>query len=58
MRCPWYLCHRLFCIWARTQGPHDPLLLGGPMSFQSAPGAVISLIQLIHLHQNRNELFL
>ncbi|CAI9556494.1 unnamed protein product [Staurois parvus] len=24
-------------IWARTQGPHDPLLPRGPMSFQSAP---------------------
>ncbi|CAI9569211.1 unnamed protein product, partial [Staurois parvus] len=37
MRCPWYLFHRLFCVWARTQGPHDPLLPGGPMSCQSAP---------------------
>ncbi|CAI9561935.1 unnamed protein product, partial [Staurois parvus] len=37
MRCPWYLFHRLFRIWARTQGPHDPLLPGGPMSCQSAP---------------------
>ncbi|CAI9606891.1 unnamed protein product [Staurois parvus] len=35
MRCPWYLFHRLF--WARTQGPHDPLLPWGPMSCQSAP---------------------
>ncbi|CAI9594342.1 unnamed protein product [Staurois parvus] len=39
MRCPWYLFHRLFCVWARTQGPHDPLLPRGPMSCQSAPGA-------------------
>ncbi|CAI9600010.1 unnamed protein product, partial [Staurois parvus] len=31
MRCPWYLFHRLFCVWARTQGPNDPLLPGGPM---------------------------
>ncbi|CAI9597752.1 unnamed protein product, partial [Staurois parvus] len=38
MRCPWYLFHWLFCVWARTQGPHDPLLPGGPMSCQSAPG--------------------
>ncbi|CAI9553705.1 unnamed protein product [Staurois parvus] len=38
MRCPWYLFHRLFGVWARTQGPHDPLLPGGPMSCQSAPG--------------------
>ncbi|CAI9534675.1 unnamed protein product, partial [Staurois parvus] len=38
MRCPWYLFHRLFRVWARTQGPHDPLLPGGPMSCQSAPG--------------------
>ncbi|CAI9592960.1 unnamed protein product [Staurois parvus] len=37
MRCPWYLFHRLFCVWARTQGHHDPLLPGGPMSCQSAP---------------------
>ncbi|CAI9561494.1 unnamed protein product, partial [Staurois parvus] len=37
MRCPWYLFHRLFGVWARTQGPHDPLLPGGPMSCQSAP---------------------
>ncbi|CAI9607948.1 unnamed protein product, partial [Staurois parvus] len=37
MRCPWYLFHRLFLVWARTQGPHDPLLPGGPMSCQSAP---------------------
>ncbi|CAI9611915.1 unnamed protein product, partial [Staurois parvus] len=29
--------HRLFGVWARTQGPHDPLLPGGPMSCQSAP---------------------
>ncbi|CAI9565449.1 unnamed protein product [Staurois parvus] len=33
MSCPWYL----FQVWARTQGPHDPLLPGGPMSCQSAP---------------------
>ncbi|CAI9567724.1 unnamed protein product [Staurois parvus] len=26
-----------FGLWARTQGPHDPLLPGGPMSYQSAP---------------------
>ncbi|CAI9612793.1 unnamed protein product, partial [Staurois parvus] len=25
MRCPWYLFHRLFLVWARTQRPHDPL---------------------------------
>ncbi|CAI9535376.1 unnamed protein product [Staurois parvus] len=37
MRCPWYLFHRLFWVWARTQGPYDPLLPGGPMSCQSAP---------------------
>ncbi|CAI9567572.1 unnamed protein product [Staurois parvus] len=37
MRCPWYLFHRLFCVWVRTQGPHDPLLPGGPLSCQSAP---------------------
>ncbi|CAI9536668.1 unnamed protein product, partial [Staurois parvus] len=37
MRCPWYLFHRLFLVWARTQGPHNPLLPGGPMSCQSAP---------------------
>ncbi|CAI9568601.1 unnamed protein product, partial [Staurois parvus] len=37
MRCPWYLFHRLFRVWARTQEPHDPLLPGGPMSYQSAP---------------------
>ncbi|CAI9570904.1 unnamed protein product [Staurois parvus] len=37
MRCPWYLFHRLFGVWARTQGPHDPLLPGGPVSCQSAP---------------------
>ncbi|CAI9575749.1 unnamed protein product, partial [Staurois parvus] len=42
MRCPWYLFHRLFCVWARTQGPHDPLLPGGPMSCQSAPDGVLS----------------
>ncbi|CAI9579524.1 unnamed protein product, partial [Staurois parvus] len=38
MRCPWYLFHRLFSVWARTQGLHDPLLPGGPMGCQSAPG--------------------
>ncbi|CAI9582558.1 unnamed protein product [Staurois parvus] len=38
MGCPWYLFHRHFSVWARTQGPHDPLLPGGPMSCQSAPG--------------------
>ncbi|CAI9537486.1 unnamed protein product [Staurois parvus] len=38
MRCPWCLFHRLFLVWARTQGPHDPLLPGGPMSCQSTPG--------------------
>ncbi|CAI9563813.1 unnamed protein product [Staurois parvus] len=26
-----------FWVWARTQGPHDPLLPVGPMSCQSAP---------------------
>ncbi|CAI9610823.1 unnamed protein product [Staurois parvus] len=40
MRYPWYLFHRLFCVWARTQGPHDPLLPGGPMSCQSAPAYI------------------
>ncbi|CAI9608262.1 unnamed protein product, partial [Staurois parvus] len=30
MRCPWHLFHRLFLVWVRTQGPHDPLLPGGP----------------------------
>ncbi|CAI9535840.1 unnamed protein product, partial [Staurois parvus] len=35
IRCPWHIFHRIF--WARTQGPHDPLLPGGPMSCQSAP---------------------
>ncbi|CAI9591012.1 unnamed protein product, partial [Staurois parvus] len=39
MRCPWYLFHRLFCVWARSQGPHDPLLPGGPMSCQSTPAS-------------------
>ncbi|CAI9545737.1 unnamed protein product [Staurois parvus] len=24
-------------VWERIQGPHDPLLPGGPMSCQSAP---------------------
>ncbi|CAI9564113.1 unnamed protein product [Staurois parvus] len=32
-----FFFHRLFGVWARTQGPHDPLLPGGPMSCQSAP---------------------
>ncbi|CAI9575817.1 unnamed protein product [Staurois parvus] len=27
-----------FLSLARTQGPHDPLLPGGPMSCQSTPG--------------------
>ncbi|CAI9534656.1 unnamed protein product, partial [Staurois parvus] len=40
MRCPWYLFHRLFLVWARTQGLHDPLLPGGPMSCQSTPGTM------------------
>ncbi|CAI9595950.1 unnamed protein product [Staurois parvus] len=30
MKCPWYLFHRLFLVWARTQGPHDPLFSRGP----------------------------
>ncbi|CAI9533019.1 unnamed protein product, partial [Staurois parvus] len=25
-------------FWARTQGPHDLLIPGGPMSCQSTPG--------------------
>ncbi|CAI9569255.1 unnamed protein product [Staurois parvus] len=37
MRCPWYLFIVFFWVWARTRGPHDPLLPGGPMSCQSAP---------------------
>ncbi|CAI9605682.1 unnamed protein product [Staurois parvus] len=46
MRCPWYLFHRLFLVWARTQGPHDPLLPEGPMSCQSAPERIpISAVQ-------------
>ncbi|CAI9611222.1 unnamed protein product [Staurois parvus] len=28
-----------FGLWVRTQGPHDPLLPGGPMSCQSTPGS-------------------
>ncbi|CAI9531677.1 unnamed protein product [Staurois parvus] len=35
---PQYLFHRLFRVYARTQGPHDSLLPGGPMSCQSTPG--------------------
>ncbi|CAI9550817.1 unnamed protein product [Staurois parvus] len=31
-------------MWARTQGPHDPLLPGGPMSCQSAPAEVSLLL--------------
>ncbi|CAI9578699.1 unnamed protein product [Staurois parvus] len=37
MRCPWYLLHRLFRVWARTQGPHDPLLPGGPYELSACP---------------------
>ncbi|CAI9574015.1 unnamed protein product, partial [Staurois parvus] len=37
MRCPWYLFHRLFCIWARTQGAHDPQLPGGPHKLSIRP---------------------
>ncbi|CAI9591381.1 unnamed protein product [Staurois parvus] len=40
MRCPWYLS-QAFLVWARTQGPHDPLLPRGPMSCQSAPGGEV-----------------
>ncbi|CAI9564800.1 unnamed protein product [Staurois parvus] len=39
MRCPpstFFI--GFFLVWARTHGPHDPLLPGGPMSCQSAPG--------------------
>ncbi|CAI9535206.1 unnamed protein product, partial [Staurois parvus] len=28
-----------------TQGPHDPLLPGGPMSCQSAPGLLSKTLQ-------------
>ncbi|CAI9620010.1 unnamed protein product, partial [Staurois parvus] len=45
MRCPWYLFHRLFGVLTRTQGPHDPLLPGGPMSCQSAPGHSLLLAE-------------
>ncbi|CAI9618782.1 unnamed protein product [Staurois parvus] len=48
MRCPWYLFHRLFLVWARTQGPHDPLLPRGPMSCQSAPGGGVTIWKLGH----------
>ncbi|CAI9580859.1 unnamed protein product [Staurois parvus] len=41
MRCPWYLFHRLFLVWPKTQGPHDPLLPGGSMSCQSTPGCAL-----------------
>ncbi|CAI9623008.1 unnamed protein product [Staurois parvus] len=41
MRCPWYLSEAFFgcglSVWGSTQGPHDPLLPGGPMNCQSAP---------------------
>ncbi|CAI9586142.1 unnamed protein product, partial [Staurois parvus] len=30
MRCPWYLFHRLFWVWARTQGPMIPYCPGAP----------------------------
>ncbi|CAI9540560.1 unnamed protein product [Staurois parvus] len=35
--------YRLFWVWfecGQGHGPHDPLLPGGPMSCQSAPGGV------------------
>ncbi|CAI9535283.1 unnamed protein product, partial [Staurois parvus] len=37
MRCPWYLFRRLFLVWARTQGPHDRLLPGGPHELSVRP---------------------
>ncbi|CAI9572680.1 unnamed protein product [Staurois parvus] len=38
MECPG-TCYRLLwvCFECGTQGPHDPLLPGGPMSCQSTP---------------------
>ncbi|CAI9613729.1 unnamed protein product, partial [Staurois parvus] len=39
---------------ARTQGPHDPLLPGGPMSCQSAPGKNERKSHILGCHQNCN----
>ncbi|CAI9621556.1 unnamed protein product, partial [Staurois parvus] len=37
-------------MWARTQGPHDPLLPGGPMSCQSAPDVYMCLcVCVVHI---------
>ncbi|CAI9537765.1 unnamed protein product, partial [Staurois parvus] len=45
MKCPWYpfigFLIRLFWVWSRTQGPHDPLLPGCPMSCQCTPGVYL-----------------
>ncbi|CAI9612692.1 unnamed protein product, partial [Staurois parvus] len=51
MRCPWYIFHWLFLVWARTQGPHDPLLPGGPMTCQSAPGLCCLSVSNITAYQ-------
>ncbi|CAI9574932.1 unnamed protein product, partial [Staurois parvus] len=52
MRCPWYLFHRIFGVWARTQGPHDLLLPGGLMSCQSTPvHSASSSVPPISVHQ-------
>ncbi|CAI9566283.1 unnamed protein product [Staurois parvus] len=48
MRCSWYLFHwlfHIFWVWVRTQGPHDPLLPGGPLSCQSARDLKVSLTE-------------
>ncbi|CAI9566970.1 unnamed protein product [Staurois parvus] len=52
MRCPWYLFHRLFVSLGKDTGPHDPLLPGGPMSCQSAPGQVRTLFsrEIVHTY--------
>ncbi|CAI9621081.1 unnamed protein product, partial [Staurois parvus] len=38
----------------RTQGPHDPLLPGGPMSCQSAPGLDAHFLQYYEYADGRN----
>ncbi|CAI9588856.1 unnamed protein product, partial [Staurois parvus] len=39
-------------MWARTQGPHDPLLPRSPMSCQSAPVPMCLTQCLVHTWAN------
>ncbi|CAI9585885.1 unnamed protein product, partial [Staurois parvus] len=50
-----WLFHRLFWVWAETQGSHDPLLPGGPHELSVRPWSlpIFVLMALLNIFLRR-----